>query len=75
MLKIDTHTVQRKHTGEKFGSEKIIVQYLIRIVQRGNLAKKNNRTCTIIRYPKVRVSEVPRKFPISTIYNIKVTYL
>ena len=63
MLKIDTHTVQRKHTGEKFGSEKIIVQYLIRIVQRGNLAKKNNRTFTIIRYPKVRVSEVPRKFP------------
>ena len=63
MLKIDTHTVQRKHTGEKFGSEKIIVQYLIRIVQRGNLAKKKNRTGTIIRYPKVRVSEVPRKFP------------
>ena len=35
-------TVQNKRTGEKLGPEKVIIQYLIRIVQRGgNLAEKN----------------------------------
>ena len=53
MFKIYNRKVQNKRTGEKFGSEKIIAQYVIRIVQRGNLAEQNNRTCTIIRYPRV----------------------
>ena len=38
MFKINNRKVQNKRTGEKFGSEKIIVRYLIRIVERGNLA-------------------------------------
>ena len=34
--------MQNKRTGEKLGPEKVIIQYLIRIVQRGgNLAEKN----------------------------------
>ena len=40
MFKIKNCKVQNKRTGEKFGTEKIIVRYLIRIVQRGNLAEK-----------------------------------
>ena len=40
MFKIYNRTVQNKLTGEKFGSEKIIAQYVIRIVQRGNLAEQ-----------------------------------
>ena len=42
--------MQKKFTGEKFGPEKIIAQYLIRIVQRLNLAGKKNLTCTIINF-------------------------
>ena len=53
MFKISNCTVQNKCTGEKFGPENIIIQYLIRIIQRGNLAKNNNCTCTIIWYPRV----------------------
>ena len=41
--------MQKKYTGEKFGPEKI-AQYLIRIVQRLNLAEKKNLTCTIINF-------------------------
>lgn len=55
MLKINNRAVQNKRTGEKFGPVKIIVLYLIRIVQRGNWAKKNYRICTIIRYRRVRI--------------------
>ena len=40
IFKINNRTEQNKRTGEKFGSEKIIVQYLIRIVQRRNLPEK-----------------------------------
>ena len=40
MFRINNRKVQNKRTGEKFGSEKKIVQYLIRTVQRGNLAEK-----------------------------------
>ena len=40
MFKINNRTVQDKCTGEKFGPEKITVQYLISIVHRGNLAEK-----------------------------------
>ena len=39
MFKINSCTVKNKRTGEKFNPEKIIAQYLIRIVQSGNLAK------------------------------------
>lgn len=42
MFKIKNCKVQNKRTGEKFGTEKIIVRYLIRIVQRGNLAEKKS---------------------------------
>ena len=40
MFKINNSIMQKKFTGEKFGPEKIIAQYLIRIVQRLNLAGK-----------------------------------
>ena len=40
MFKINNRTVQNKRTGKKFGPEKIIVQYLIRIMRRGNLPEK-----------------------------------
>ena len=53
MFKINNRTEQNKRTGEKFGQQKMIVQYLLKIVQRGNLAEKKNRTCTIIRYARV----------------------
>ena len=53
IFKINNRIVQNKRTEEKFAPEEIIVQYLIRIVQGGNLDKKNNRTCTIIRYLRV----------------------
>ena len=39
-FKINNRTVQNKHTVEKFGPEKIIAQYLIRIVKRENLDDK-----------------------------------
>ena len=48
--------MQNKHTEEKLGPEKIILQYLIRIIQKGSLDKKNNRTCTIIPYPRVYIN-------------------
>ena len=54
MSKINNHSVQNKRTGEKFAPEKSIGQCLIRIAQGGNLPGKNNRTCTIIQYPRVR---------------------
>ena len=53
MFKINNRTVQNKRTGEKFGPDKIIAQYIIRIVQRVNIAEKSNRTCTIIQYPRI----------------------
>ena len=40
MFKINNRTVQNKRTGKKFGPEKKIVQYLIRIMRRGNLPEK-----------------------------------
>ena len=40
MFRINNRTVQNKRTEEKFGPVKIIILYLIRIVQRGNWAKK-----------------------------------
>ena len=40
LLKINNRTVQNKRTGKKFGPEKKIVQYLIRIMRRGNLPEK-----------------------------------
>ena len=40
MFRINNRIVQNKRTEEKFDPEKIIVQYLIRIVQGENLAKK-----------------------------------
>ena len=52
-FKINNRTVQNKHTVEKFRPEKIIAQYLIRIVKRENLDDKNYRTCPVIRYLRV----------------------
>ena len=40
MFEINNRTVQNKRREEKFGPEQIIVQYLLRIVQRGNLAER-----------------------------------
>ena len=40
MFKINNRTVQNKRTGKKFGPEKKTVQYLIRIMRRGNLPEK-----------------------------------
>ena len=40
MFRINNRIVQNKRTEEKFDPEKIIVQYLIRIVQGENLDKK-----------------------------------
>ena len=40
MFKINNHKLQNKRTGEKIGPEKITVQYLIRILQMGNLLEK-----------------------------------
>ena len=40
MFKINNRSVQNKRTGKKFGPEKKIVQYLIRIMRRGNLPEK-----------------------------------
>ena len=40
MFRINNRIVQNKRTEEKFAPEKIIVQYLIRIVQGENLDKK-----------------------------------
>ena len=53
MFKINNHKLQNKRTGEKIGPEKITVQYLIRILQMGNLLEKNNRACAIIQYSRV----------------------
>ena len=44
MFKINNRRVKNKLTVEKFGPEKIIVQYLIRIVHRGNLVGKKKKT-------------------------------
>ena len=63
MFKIYNRTMQNKHTVEKFGPVKITVQYLTRIVQRGNLAKKNNRIRTIIRY---------REYKIAKLFKVKI---
>ena len=49
MFKINNRTVQNKRTRREFSPEKIIAQYLIRIIQREIFAKKTSRTCTIIR--------------------------
>ena len=40
MFEINNRTVQNERTRGKFGSEKIIVQYLIRILQTRNLVEK-----------------------------------
>ena len=40
MFKINNRKLQNKRTGEKIGPEKITVQYLIRILQMGNLLEK-----------------------------------
>ena len=72
MFRINNRKVQNKRTGEKFGSEKKIVQYLIRTVQRGNLAEKNNHTCTIIRYPRVVISTCHMCFTSTVRYGIIV---
>ena len=63
MFKIYNRTVQNKHTVEKFGPVKITVQHLTRIVQRGNLAKKNNRIYKIIRY---------REYKIAKLFKVKI---
>ena len=54
--------MQNKCTGEKFGPEKKIVQYLIRIVQRVNLPEKSNHTCMIIQYPRVNTRVFGAKY-------------
>ena len=65
MFIISNGAVQNKWTLEKFGPETIIVPYLIRIVQRGNFTEKKNRTCMIIRYPRVNgfKSRINRHLP------------
>ena len=64
MFKINSRTVRNKCTREKSGPEKMIVQYLTRTMQRVNLTeKKNNRTCTIIQYPRViKIGEIHLHF-------------
>ena len=62
MFKINNRRVKNKLTVEKFGPEKIIVQYLIRIVHRGNLVgkkkKPNSPFCITLRMSR-RVQAYP----------------
>ena len=80
MFNINNCTVQNKRTVKKFGPEKIIVQYLIRILQSGNLAKIIIIHAQFIWYPivlncwyapyKLFIQQIVRLFhlPISIFY-------